>query len=543
MTVFDRLLGEPLRDAAGRLKRTAESVGLSSHLNLQALPTIAAISVRQGLHVKAIHAIHAAGHPNRIAVVDHQTVLTYKQMDQRINQMAHMFQTAGVAPGQRVVIMMENRADYLVAWFALFRIGVSTVHASYRATAAELAYVVDHCGARLVLGSARTSDAVHEVTDARSHVRAAMVDAPQTNDVDACDLSSFPTSPPRARKGDMTGNVVYTSGTTGTPKGAVRDMNAAGVMEVSRILEGLPLRMADRHMIVCPMYHSGAQVFAMLNSALGATIYIESAFDAATVAQTLRKHRIHSVFLVPTMIRRVLEETDVTPLDFPDLRAVISGAAAFPHALRMRAIERLGRDKLFDFYGATELGWVTLIGAREMKQRPGSVGRALPGLNIHILKDGKPAPVGEVGTIYVETLQLMEGYLDDEDASRESRRGDWATVDDLGWLDKDGYLYLSGRDRDMIISAGVNIYPVEIEEVLNQHPKVVEAAVIGLPDEEYGESVGGVVVGNVDADELDRWCRKTLSNYKVPKRWFFVDSLPRNPTGKILKRSLRERFG
>jgi acyl-CoA synthetase (AMP-forming)/AMP-acid ligase II len=238
----------------------------------------------------------------------------------------------------------------------------------------------------------------------------------------------------------------------------------------------------------------------------------------------------------------------------PELRALISGAAPFPQNLRERAIERFGARVVFDFYGATELGWVTLINGEEMLERPGSVGRPLAGQEVRILDDEMDeVPRGEVGKIWIRNQHAMSGYLRDRRASEEIRQGDWVTVDDLGYLDDDDYLYLAGRARDMVISGGVNIYPVEIENVLLRHPAVDDAAVIGVADEEWGEMLVAVVVpaaageevarGDIDAEALEEHAREHLAGYKVPRRWEIVDEIPRNPTGKILKNQLEDRFG
>jgi acyl-CoA synthetase (AMP-forming)/AMP-acid ligase II len=251
--------------------------------------------------------------------------------------------------------------------------------------------------------------------------------------------------------------------------------------------------------------------------------------------------------MVPTMIRRILElDASVHALyPTPHLRAVVSGAAPFPQALREKAIVRFGAEHIFDFYGATELGWVTLIRGDEMLDRPGSVGRAVAGQELAIFsEDGQRLPPGEVGLVHVRNQQTMEGYLDNKAATDATRKGAWVGVEDLGRLDEAGYLYIEGRARDMIISGGVNIYPVEIEEVLAKHPEILEVAVVGVPDEDFGERL---ICCYVSADgealedgELAGFVRDHLARFKVPRQWERFDLLPRNPTGKVLKRALRE---
>jgi long-chain acyl-CoA synthetase len=257
--------------------------------------------------------------------------------------------------------------------------------------------------------------------------------------------------------------------------------------------------------------------------------------------------------MVPTMIRRILELDDELHERWPtpELRAIISGAAPFPDALRRRAIERFGAERIFDFYGATELGWVTTIRGDEMLEREGSVGRPLPGQTIRITdEEGRELPAAEVGIIRIRGEQSMRGYLRDEEATRASGLGDddaWVTVEDMGYVDEDGYLYLAGRARDMVISGGVNIYPAEIEEAYGHHEAIADIAVVGVPHEEWGEELVGFVVPREDTDppqteSLEDWGRERLASYKIPRSWVFVDELPRNPTGKVLKNELRERY-
>ena len=557
--VLWREKNDPLPRRLARIAHVAKSIGILEELRPTRLPALAWVALRRGVGVRTVHALHAIQVPDRLAIVDAHRSLTYRDADREIAAAARgLHARFGVGRGSPVVLMSENRAEYLLAWHALSRLGAKAVHASYRLRPAELRYVVEHSDARVVLvseASFETAVAVQRELGDRG-VRLVLA-SPRLPAGPGCvrweELvsASGDAEPALGESRDLeTESVVYTSGTTGRPKGAVRDFARYGAMEAARLLERLPFRQGDRHLIVGPLYHSGAQAFALIQSALGATLYVEPHFDAEATLHALSRQRIHSVFMVPTMIRRLLELPPElhARCPTPELRALVSGAAEFPGALREAAILRFGAHAIYDFYGATELGWVTLIHGTEMLTRPNSVGRALAGQEIAILdRQGRPVKQGETGLVYVRNEQTMTGYLHDRKASEDTLRGEWMTVEDLGWLDAEGYLFLGGRARDMVISGGVNIYPIEIEDVLARHPAIREVAVIGVPDDEWGEKLVAVVVprepARFDADEVVQWARGELAGTTVPRRFELVDELPRNPTGKVLKTELRKRFG
>ncbi|MEM6996501.1 MAG: AMP-binding protein [Myxococcota bacterium] len=520
---------------------------------------VARVAWEQGLGVRSMHALHAASEPDRPAAVDRRRTLSYAQLNAELDAFASaLVVELGARRGQPVTMLMDNRVEYLVAWFALSRLAVTCAHASRYSTAEELAPLLAGSGSRIVI----VSDATRAVADAAaaSHPELALQIVHVTDDgapppPGAADYHALVEAhrgraAPRAPRDAGSNSVVYTSGTTGRPKGAVRDLKSVGVKELFEILDRLPLHCGDRHLVVAPLYHSAAQAFVLINAALANTIILEEKFDAQTTLRRMSEEGIHNLFLVPTMLHRIL---DLPAEAFarhptPELHAIVSGAALFPTALRHAAMERFGAAKIFDFYGATELGWVTLIDGTEMKGRPGSVGRAIPGQEIGVFgEDGKRVPTGEVGMVYTRSAQMMHGYLADQDATDRTRLSlsdDWATVDDLGYLDGDGYLFVTGRARDMVISGGVNVYPVEVENALALHPGIREVAVIGLPHPEWGEMLTAVVVpeGEFDPEEATQWARTRLAPYKVPRRWETMELLPRNPTGKILKRELRDQL-
>ena len=550
---------DSLASAGRRLLRVGWQTGLARDFVSSGVRKLLGEVVRHGLNVRNVHAVHAIRHPERLALVDDRRRLTYAELDEEINRIANALSARfGVGSRTPVIIMMENRVEYLATWFALFRLGASGVHASYRMTSDELAYQVEHSQSRVLVVSPTALEAAAELAGSRPDLdlRIVVVDEEPSQEATFSyealrdEGSTDFATPSSTKRGEAESqNIVYTSGTTGKPKGTVRNFGQFGLVELSRILDRLPLQVADKHLVVAPVYHSGGQVFTLLNTSLAATLFLRPHFDAEDALETLSHKRINSVFMVPTMIRRVLDLPDDLHrrCPTPQLRALVSGAAPFPRALRQRAIDRFGASTVHDFYGATEMGWVTLINGEEMAERPGSVGRPLAGQEVRILdEDGADVPRGGVGKIYVRNQHAMSGYLHDRLASEEIRLGDWVTVDDLGYLDEDDYLYLAGRARDMVITGGVNVYPVEIENVLVQHPSVADAAVVGVLDEEWGERLVAVVVAedgaDVDEEALQEHAREHLASFKVPKQWEQMDEIPRNPTGKILKNELEKRF-
>lgn len=551
---------DPLPRRYGRIARLFFQRGFAEGLKPTALPGMAAVLAREGVGARTIHAAHAAHHPERSAIVDVHRTWTYRRVNNDINRLANaLHDQLGVQRRTPVCVMMENRGEYVITWFALFRLGAASVHAGYRLTVDEVLYQLEHSGAGIALASAATIDVMRQARGrlaARGVALRIVVTADVSPEGDELSWDGLVNDgaavwPPNTARREVSENIVYTSGTTGKPKGAVRDFTAVGPTDLFRLLERMPLRAGERHMIVSPLYHSAGQAFTLLGTAIGATLYLRPGFEPADTLEHLSRWGIHSIFMVPTMTRRVLDLPSDLRHRWPlrELRAVISGAAEFPHELRSRAIEAFGADAVHDFYGATELGWVTMLGGHEMLAKPGSVGRPLPGQQIRITDEARrPLPAGEIGTVWIRNEQTMLGYLHDDAATAESSHEGWLTCDDLGRLDEDGYLFLAGRSRDMVISGGVNIYPVEIEETLLEHPAIREIAVIGLPDPEWGERLCAVVVpadtrSPFPADEVERWARERLTGYKIPRLWHCVDDLPRNMTGKVLKRALRERFG
>lgn len=553
--VLRRILLDPPHRIARRFVVTGRSAGLVGATGEHPLDVVR-VALTRGLGVRTLHSIHAAAVPDRCAMVDDRRSVTYREIDAEIDAVAAVLRDHfGASRRVPVAIMMENRIEYAVTWFALFRLGITCAHVGRHSTAEELAFLLERSGARVLVVSDQTAAVADEALARHPDLDLRVLCAGACTSKDRR-VSGYDAAVARVRtsrepihieKGPSE-NVVYTSGTTGRPKGAVRDMGAFGAIELLRVLERVPLHAGDRHLVCAPLYHSSGQVFTLLNTSLGGTIYLQERFDAEQTLRRLSQWKIQNLFMVPTMITRVLDlpEALFAQCPTPELRVLISGAAPFNNATRERAIARFGAETIFDFYGATELGWVTTICGPEMLSHPGSLGRALAGQEIGIFDDDRRRlGPGEIGRVYTRSAQVMVGYHRDRAATDETRLDDWLTVDDLGYLDGEGYLFLTGRARDMVISGGVNLYPVEIENVLCKHPDIADVAVIGVPDEQWGERLVAVVVprAGFDAEKVRAWAREYLAPAKIPRQYELVDELPRNPTGKVIKRDLELRYG
>jgi acyl-CoA synthetase (AMP-forming)/AMP-acid ligase II len=314
---------------------------------------------------------------------------------------------------------------------------------------------------------------------------------------------------------------------------------------VFRLLLDAPIRRDDRHLAVCPMYHSTAFGFIGFTLVVGGAIVIMPRFEPEELLATIERERITTTAMVPTMLHRVLELPDavIERYDTSSLRAIFSGGAPLSGTLARRFMERFGLV-LYNFYGSTETGLNTLATPAELLDSPGTIGHVVPGNEIRLLDDdGREVRVGQAGELFVRNAMLVAGYHEDDEATARSMRDGFFSVGDLAHVDEKGLYHIDGRKRDMIISGGVNVYPAEVEEALARHPAVAEAAVVGIADDEWGERVKAFVSlrdgVTASSEEIAGFAKAHLSGPKVPREIVILDDLPKNPTGKVLKRELR----
>jgi fatty-acyl-CoA synthase len=536
-----------LRTNVRRARLAASAIsrsGLLGTLRPGSVATYAARTLGKPRNPSNILKLHALNAPDKLALVDERRRVTWGELEERVNRLATALAARGVGPGARVAVMMRNCIEFIEVQWATTRLGATTVQIGYRLKASEVAYILGNSQPSALFCQPAEEGVAREARAAAGHPAedALFVAGPG---YEALIASGHPTeTPPAARRDDASGGVmIYTSGTTGRPKGAARDFKIAMHEAVSDFLRQLGVRHDDRHLCVCPLYHSAAPAFVAFVLGVGGTIFLQEHYEPEAALELIARQKITSTFMVPTMLARLAAAAEGGRHDVSSLRWLASGAAPLPTETARRVEAAFG-PRLFNFYGATETGLVTLALPGEHTARPGTIGRALAGNQLRLLDDqGREVPAGAVGELWVRNSMLVAGYHRDHEGTAKAMRDGFFSVGDLARIDGDGYVYLADRKHDMVISGGVNIYPLEIEQRLHEHPAVLEAAVIGVPDAEWGEALKAFVVTRpghgATPDELREFCKQTLANFKCPRHYVFLDALPRNPTGKVLKRELR----
>ena len=486
----------------------------------------------------------SAEHGQRPLVRWREQRLTYAEFDRRTDAIAAGLAQRGVRPGDVVSVMLPNSVAFLEAWWGILKAGGVFGPVNPTFTAAEAGYVLGHSQAVAVL----TDDSGAErVAGARSQL-------PRLADVFSVDDGSFDAlrstggAPPEPRRSeDDLAALLYTSGTTGKPKGAMITHGNV-IANAGMAAELLPLAPGDRLGLILPLFHANAQIATFAVPLLvGCEVVMWDRFSASTFWETVAELEPVSISAVPTILAAVLNAPGAERADSNSMRYVICGAAPLSRDL-LEAFQRRFGIRVLEGYGLTESTCVSSLNPYYGQRKPGSIGLPVRGQEMEIrTPDGGRAPAGERGEIVIKGPNVMAGYLNNPEATETTLRDGWLYTGDIGYEDPDGYFYIVDRTKDMIIRAGENIYPREIEEVLYEHEGVLECAVIGIPDEHRGEEVLAVVAAkaNVELDPMEvlRFAAARLARFKVPQTVEVIDELPKTPTGKISKGPLRERYG
>jgi acyl-CoA synthetase (AMP-forming)/AMP-acid ligase II len=514
----------------------------------------AAIALSGGDASVDILALHAGMSPDKPALIDEDgTSHTYAQLNARANRCANALLALGVRSGDRCLHIHHNRVEAFELGHALRKLHVVTTPINWRLSSDEIAYLIADSGATAVVAAddftAVCDEARARLEDGDAH-RLWVVFGDQGRqgwlayeELLAGGAESEPPTP-----AEMTGpTMIYTAGTTGRPKGAYRSAGI-DVGVVFSWIQNLHLRTDDVHLLAGPGYHSAPAAFSGLQQLLGATVVVLKRFDAERALQLIDRHQVTTTFMAPTLVRRILDLPEAVRrrYDMGSMRALIVAAAPFPAELKRRAVEYFG-ECVYEFYGASETGLVTLIGPDELLRKPDSCGRPLEGVDVRILDDdGNDLATGQAGELWIRSAGIIDGYFNNPAATEQNRRDGFFTVGDVAWIDDEGFVYICDRKIDMVISGGVNIYPAEVEAVIAELPAVEDVAVIGVPDDEWGERLRAVVKTrpgmSVTADEIIAFVGSRLASFKRPRAVDFVDDFPRDPSGKLLKRVIRDRY-
>jgi fatty-acyl-CoA synthase len=546
-------LREQIADLPDRIRvvtRVAKQSGLIWEMSFRGARAAAAALIGTP-NPSQIYRVLAANSPAKVGLLWHDESFTFAELDAKMDRLASGLKRRGLARGA-VVVMMKNRPEFVLMGGATTRIGCSAVSVSWRSTAGELAYLAAHCGAKGICFDAELWPVVQQATQTVPGIRPNLiiVGSPPGDSPPGCtrfedllhERTPFVADPAAEEDAAV---VIYTSGTTGKPKGAVRKFPRDTMPAALRFVAETPMRVDDIHLVPCPLYHSTAFGFVALSYMLGATAVLMDEFKPEALLQHVQRFGVTTTAVVPTMLHRILAlgPEVLGRYNTRSLRVIFSGGAPLPAPLAVAVMDYFG-DILYNFYGATETGLVTLASPRDLRAAPGTIGRVVPGNEIRLLdSEGREVKRGQVGELYVRNKLLVAGYHNDAEATRASMRDGFFSVGDLARQDSAGLYFVEGRKRDMIISGGVNVYPAEVESVLEGHPDLSEVAVVGVEDPEWGERVRAFVVrkggSRVGEAEIKAWARERLAGPKIPRDIFFFEALPRNPTGKVLKRELR----
>jgi long-chain acyl-CoA synthetase len=496
----------------------------------------------------------ASADPAKPAVItaDGGAVLTYGELEQRSRQVSRLLARAGVGTGGHVAVMLANRPEYFEIGWGAQRRGTYWTPVNWHLTAEEAAYIVADCGASVLFASPETAEVAAQIAVRLPAVRTFVTgdDPPELPGLASYEaaIEGLAADPiPDEIEGMY---FFYSSGTTGRPKGIKRGTTfppfgtGVGLEQLMRLVFGFGA--GSVYLCPAPLYHAAPLGWSMGTHRLGGTVVLMDRFDAVGCLRAIETYRVTHAQFVPTHFIRMLKlpQRQRRGFDVSSLQVVVHAAAPCPIEIKQQIIDWFG-PKVFEYYAGSEGNGMTVIDSADWLTRRGSVGRAITG-TVHVVgEDGEELPVGEDGLIYFEGAPFEYHNDPSKTASSRNDKG-WSTLGDIGHVDADGFLYLSDRRTDLIISGGVNIYPAEIEAALVTHPAVADAAVIGLPDPEMGQSVLAIVQvidqGTPSpelAAELIAHCRARLASFKCPRKVEFVPELPRLPTGKLLRRQLR----
>ncbi|ORX00157.1 long-chain-fatty-acid--CoA ligase FadD2 [Mycolicibacillus trivialis] len=494
-----------------------------------------------------IPALNARRNPNGRAVIDDDGSITFKELDDAANAVANGLVAMGVRGGDGVAILARNHRWFLIANYGCARVGARLILLNSEFSGPQIKDVSEREGAKLIIYDDEYTAAVAQAEPPLGKLRALAknpdTDTPSgSTDETLAELIARSSTAPPPKVTKHASIIILTSGTTGTPKGANRSTPPT-LAPIGGILSHVPFRAGEVTSLPSPMFHALGYLHATLAMFFGSTLVLRRRFKPATVLQDLAEHKATAMIVVPVMLARILDELEKTEKkpDLSALRIVFVSGSQLGGELAARAMDDLG-PVIYNMYGSTEVAFATIAGPEDLKRDPATVGPVVKGVKVKILDDnGNELPQGQVGRIFVGNFFPFQGYTGG--GGKQIIDG-LLSSGDVGYFDETGLLFVSGRDDEMIVSGGENVFPAEVEDLISGHPEVVEATALGVEDREWGARLRAFVVrregSEVDEDAIKLYVKERLARYKVPRDVLFLDELPRNPTGKILKRELRE---
>ncbi len=491
--------------------------------------------------VGAAAGIAAARYPDRVAIRDELGDLSYAELDGRSNALANAWRDRGLEPGDGVAILVRNHRGFLDSFYAAAKCGARTVLLNTDFAGPQIREVCVREGVDLLVHDEEYADMVADVPAPRGRF-SAWCEAPRADSLEALIAAGDPAPPPRVSQHAKV--VILTSGTTGTPKGALRE-EPKSLLPFGGLFGKVPFRSEEVMEGCAPMFHALGLTTTMLGVSLGHTLVLRRRFDPVATLDSIEQNQVTTVVAVPAMLSRMVEASAGHHRDTSSLRIVFMAGSQLGADLCVRATEIFG-PVLYNLYGSTEVAYATIGTPDELAVEPGSVGSPCPGVAVKILDDdGHEVARGDTGRIFVRNVMPFSGYTGG--GGKEIIDGLMSTGD-VGHFDRHGFLHIDGRDDDMIVSGGENLFPGEVEELIATHPDVVEASCIGVDDEKFGKRLHAFVVvrdegltePGLTEEGVKDYVKENLARFKVPRAVTFLDELPRNPTGKVLKRELEK---
>ena len=530
-----------LGDFAFELK-TFNDVGLIRPIRPDKLGRIAERYFRLGASPALGAAANAISVPDRVAIIDEAGSLTWERTHRRSNALARALRDEGVEMGDGVAILCRNHRYFIEATMACAKLGGVALYLNTAFAGPQLADVLEREKPAALIYD-------QEFTDLLSGAAGSVRRFVGWEEKEGTDETTLEQLISRSHGEDLEPPsehgryIILTSGTTGTPKGAQRS-EPEGLGSLAALFSKIPRRYGETAMIAAPLFHSWGFLHFMLSLPTAATMVLRPKFDPEDTLRATAEHRARVLAVVPVMMQRILALPDEAKrrYDLSALEVTAASGSALPGDLATRWMDEFG-DNLYNLYGSTEVAWATIATPEDMRAAPGTAGRPPRGTVIRIVdEDGNDVPPGETGRIFIGNRLAFEGYTGGGD---KEHLGDLLSSGDVGHFDEEGRLFIDGRDDEMIVSGGENVFPREVEDLLADHDAVADAAAIGVDDEQFGQRLRAFVVkadgADTSEDELKDYVKANLARYKVPREIVFVDELPRNATGKVLKRELAER--